>query len=243
MLLYTGARRNEVLAARWSDIDFASHQWRIEFNKSGKTRYVPLSAGAESLLHSIDQVPGVDHIFFNPDTMLPYVNIFHAWNRVRKAAGIQDVRTHDLRHSHASFLVNKGRPIYEVQKILGHSNVKTTERYAHLSNDTLLAATNVVSDYVKKASTRVIDVEMEMVAVEPFLELGQNGELILKRNGKENRCQKPALLRFTPEPSIGSSALSIKGSKHRIDWPITGGSLKPISVRLPSTTVATLSLS
>src|SRR5690606_33359123 len=137
-----------------SDIDFEKCMWRIEFNKSGKTRYVPLSDGAISVLRGIKRVPGVEHIFFNPKTKLPYVNIYHAWDRIRKAAGIEDVWMHGLRHSYASFLVNQGRPIYEVQKILGHSNVKTTQRYAHLDNVTLLAATNVVSDYVERASAR-----------------------------------------------------------------------------------------
>jgi len=68
-------------------------------------------------------------------------------------AGIEDIRLHDLRHSYASFLVNQGRSIYEVQKILGHSTVKTTQRYAHLSNETLLAATNSVAQYVSGIST------------------------------------------------------------------------------------------
>ena len=52
---------------------------------------------------------------------------------------------HDLRHSHASFMVNSGRTLYEVQHILGHTQVKTTQRYAHLSHETLLAATNSVN--------------------------------------------------------------------------------------------------
>lgn len=242
MLLYTGARRNEVLEARWSDIDFENSFWKIEFNKSGKTRYVPLSDGAKALLRGIKRVPDVEHIFFNPETMLPYVNIFHAWNRVRKIAGIEDVCMHDLRHSCASFLVNEGRTIYEVQRILGHSNVKTTQRYAHLSPDTLLAATNVVSNILDKASSRVIAAEAKIVEVEPYLEMGVDGDLVIKHTRKENECQKPTLPRFTPEPSIGSSGLSIEGSKRRIGWPITGDSSNPIFARLPSTNVAPLSL-
>ena len=56
--------------------------------------------------------------------------------------------THDLRHSFASFLVNSGRSLYEVQKLPGHAHIKVTERYAHLSNDTLTAAINTVGDFV-----------------------------------------------------------------------------------------------
>ena len=58
---------------------------------------------------------------------------------------LADVRIHDLRHSYASFLVNAGRSLYEVQRLLGHTQIKTTQRYAHLSHDTLLDATNSVN--------------------------------------------------------------------------------------------------
>jgi len=60
-----------------------------------------------------------------------------------------DLRLHDLRHSFASFLVNNGRSLYEVQRILGHSTSRMTERYAHLAQDTLLQATNAVSGVLK----------------------------------------------------------------------------------------------
>ena len=84
-------------------------------------------------------------MFPNPDTGKPFASIFYAWDRARRLAGLADVRLHDLRHSHASFLVNSGRTLYEVQHILGHTQVKTTQRYAHLSHETLLAATNSVN--------------------------------------------------------------------------------------------------
>ena len=83
--------------------------------------------------------------FPNPDTKKPFVSIFCAWDTARKSVGLGDVRIHDLRHSQASFLVNAGRTLYEVQNILGHTQVKTTQRYAHLSHDTLLNATNSVN--------------------------------------------------------------------------------------------------
>ena len=87
-------------------------------------------------------------MFANPVTGKPFVSIFCSWNTARKRAGLADVRIHDLRHSFASFLVNSGRSLYEVQKILGHTQIKTTQRYAHLANDTLLDAANQVSKLV-----------------------------------------------------------------------------------------------
>jgi len=76
---------------------------------------------------------------------LPFTSIFFAWDSARKAAGLDDVRIHDLRHSFASFLVNAGRTLYEIQPLLGHTQIKTTARYSHLSKDTLLDATNSVN--------------------------------------------------------------------------------------------------
>ena len=80
--------------------------------------------------------------FPNPNTGKPFENIFFSWDTARKNALLQEVRIHDLRHSFASFVVNAGRSLYDVQHLLGHTQVKTTQRYAHLSQDTLLAAAN-----------------------------------------------------------------------------------------------------
>jgi integrase len=74
------------------------------------------------------------------------VSIFNSWNTARTAAGLPEVRVHDLRHSFASFLINAGRSLYEVQKILGHTQIRTTQRYAHLSQETLLDAANTAVD-------------------------------------------------------------------------------------------------
>ena len=147
MLILTGARKREVLDAKWEDFDVVRKQWRIPVTKTGRPRHVPLSDGVLQLLDSIphDDCPWV---FANPKTRKPFVSIFTAWNTARKRAELSEVRIHDLRHSFASFLVNAGRSLYEVQKILGHTQVKTTQRYAHLSQDTLLDAANEVSKAV-----------------------------------------------------------------------------------------------
>jgi integrase len=145
MLLLTGARKREVLDAKWSDFDLTRRIWRIPVTKSGKARHVPLSDGALNILSTMPKDINCEWTFTNPDTGKPYVSIFCAWNTARKSVGLADVRIHDLRHSHASFLVNAGRTLYEVQNILGHTQVKTTQRYAHLSHDTLLDATNSVN--------------------------------------------------------------------------------------------------
>lgn len=150
MLILTGARKREVLDARWADFDLGQKVWRIALSKSGKARFVPLSEGVLSLLEMIGKereawpLPHRDcpWVFANPDTGKPYTSIYYTWDNARKRAGLPGLRVHDLRHSFASFLINAGRSIYEVQKILGHTQIKTTQRYSHLSQDTLLAAVN-----------------------------------------------------------------------------------------------------
>ena len=145
MLIMTGARRNEVFKAKWEDFNFDQRIWRIPTSKSGKARHVPMADGVLHLLAGVPRFDGCQYVFANPKTLKPYVSIFTSWDTARTSVGLEDVRLHDLRHSFASFLVNSGRSIYEVQKILGHTQIKTTQRYAHLSQDSLLAAANEVS--------------------------------------------------------------------------------------------------
>ncbi|NYT60620.1 tyrosine-type recombinase/integrase [Alcaligenaceae bacterium] len=142
MLILTGARKREVLDARWSDFDLPKRLWRIAISKSGKARHVPLSEGVIKLLEQVPRFDDCVWVFPNPKTRAPFVTIFRSWDTTRIRAGLPEVRIHDLRHSFASFLINNGRSLYEVQKILGHTQVRTTQRYAHLSQETLLDAVN-----------------------------------------------------------------------------------------------------
>ena len=145
MLILTGARKREVLDARWEDFDFERKSWRIHTTKLGRPRHVPLSDGAVSILQSTPRYVKCEWAFPNPKTLKPYVSIYYSWNTARNAAGLPDVKCHSLRHSYASFLVNAGQTLYEVQHLLGHTQVKTTQRYSHLTKDTLLDASNAVT--------------------------------------------------------------------------------------------------
>jgi integrase len=145
-LLLTGARRREVLTARWEDFDLEKRLWRIEFNKAGQTRHVPLSDAMLRLLAVIPRKEGAAYLFPNPKTGKPFINVFNSWNTARKQAGLPDVRVHDLRHSFASFVINAGHSLYEVQKLLGHTQVKTTQRYAHLTQESLINAADTAAN-------------------------------------------------------------------------------------------------
>lgn len=146
LLLMTGARKRELLDACWEHFDIDRRIWRIPTSKSGKARHVPLSMAVLEILARLPRWHGCPYVVPNPSAKKPFRSIFKSWDVARKKAGLPDVRMHDLRHSMASNMVNSGRSIYEVSKVLGHAQLKTTQRYSHLSQETLLAAVDAASD-------------------------------------------------------------------------------------------------
>lgn len=145
LLIFTGARKREVLDARWEHIDRERGILTVPRSKSGKPRYIQLSSAALEVINRQFRTDQNPWVFPSPKTGRPLVSIFNAWNTIRYRAGLADVRLHDLRHSFASFLVNSGRSLYEVQALLGHANPRTTMRYAHLSQSSLQDAAEVVA--------------------------------------------------------------------------------------------------
>jgi len=148
LLLLTGARKRELLDARWEDIDLEARRWRIPINKSGKPRSVPLPTAAVELMASMPRWPNCPYLVPNPKTLKPFVSVYNAWHTARCLAGLPDVRMHDLRNSAASNLVNAGQTLYSVAKILGHRQTRTTERYAHLSQGALLDSVDAAANYM-----------------------------------------------------------------------------------------------
>ena len=112
---------------------------------------MPLNDSAIEVLSQLDTEGKFEYLFINAKTKLPYVTIHKVWERLRKKAGFPHIRLHDIRHLHASLLVNSGRTLYEVQQILGHSSPSVTQRYAHLSTKSLQEASNSASVKIKEA--------------------------------------------------------------------------------------------
>jgi len=137
MLLMTGCRRGEILEVRWTNIDLQKRRFLISNTKQRRPHVVPITDALESFLKCLPSYETSEYLFPNPRTGKPFRSIFYSWNTARKQANLDALRTHDLRHSFASFLVNQGRSLYEVQKLLGHTSQKTTERYSHLSDSSL----------------------------------------------------------------------------------------------------------
>jgi|TARA_R100000049_G_C1955392_1_gene108939 integrase len=140
LLMLTGARKGELLKAKWKHIDFAQRSWLIPDSKTGKARRIPLSSAAMAVLGDLPRFEGCDWLVPNPRTKRPYSGLKRPWATARKKAGLTDLRIHDLRHSAASFMINSGVDLFTVGRILGHADHQSTMRYSHLSNDTLVAA-------------------------------------------------------------------------------------------------------
>lgn len=151
LLLLTGGRRNEITYARWDYVDWEKKTLLVPLSKSGKPRSIALNGAAIELLNSIRRDSDSHYIFPSPVTGKPSPSLYFPWQRIRTRAGLPDLRLHDLRHSFASFLVNKGVSLYVVQGLLGHAHTRYTQRYAHLTPDTLREAAEAVGDVIVSA--------------------------------------------------------------------------------------------
>jgi site-specific recombinase XerD len=172
LLLSTGCRLNEILSAKIEDFNLLTRTFRIAaINAKGKRiRTVPLNDAAIEVIKTqlATSEENAIYLFVNRHTGKPYTTIMKVWTRLRNLAGLPQLRLHDLRHSYASFLVNSGRTLYEVQHILGHSQSIVTERYAHLSTATLQQASNsasmIINNAMEKAKLKSAELEMAQAA-------------------------------------------------------------------------------
>lgn len=134
LALHTGMRKGEILGLEWERVDLSSARFRLDRTKSGEPRGVPINRAVYEVLIALE-----------PDPDRRHGRVFPAGNdrrgsQVRTAfaaalarAGITGFRFHDLRHTAASHLVMRGASLKDVQEILGHADLRMTNRYAHLS--------------------------------------------------------------------------------------------------------------
>jgi integrase len=150
LLIFTGARRGEILSLRWEHVDLEHGCLRLPDSKTG-AKLVMLNAPAAAVL------AGLPHVEKNP-YVLPgvrrgqhLVNVTETWHIVRDLAGLKDVRLHDLRHSHASVGAEAGLSLPMIGALLGHTQAQTTKRYAHLAADPVKAASELVGSRIAAA--------------------------------------------------------------------------------------------
>lgn len=149
MLLLTGARKGEVLNLKWADLDENNHLWKLNENKSGKPRIIQLNSQAQQIIRKMSRK--YLYVFANPKTGLPFNDIRKTFQKILEASQIENFRIHDLRHNFASMAVNNGCDIYVVQHLLGHASPTTTQRYAHLRQDTLRNASEMLAERINSA--------------------------------------------------------------------------------------------
>lgn len=149
-LLSTGCRLSAALTAKWSDINEANKLWIMPAanSKNKRQNSIPLSDSALDVLKQIDRQESDEYVFTNRKTGTKFVNTYNPWNRIRKSAGVPFLRSHDLRHSFATYCVNNGRSLYEVSKLLNHADIRTSQKYSHLSEKTLLEAANSITSKI-----------------------------------------------------------------------------------------------
>ena len=136
VLVLTGCRRIEILCLRWDDLNFDTGEMRLPDSKTG-VRMVPLTSAAAKVLEGHPRTPDSPWVFLGKKKGTRLVNLNASWDRVRRRAGLDDVRLHDLRHSFASRALALGEGPPMIGDLLGHRMVNTTARYAYLARDSV----------------------------------------------------------------------------------------------------------
>jgi integrase len=150
LLLFTGARSSEILTLKWEYVDFENQCLRLPDSKTGK-KSIYLPPAALEILQSITQNPDNLYVLQGRNNKGHLINLRKPWHRIRKEAGLNDVRIHDLRHSFASMAVAGGLSLPMIGALLGHTQAATTARYAHLAADPLKQAANITGARIAAA--------------------------------------------------------------------------------------------
>jgi len=152
LLALTGCRLGEILTLEWSSVDFINNRLLLEKHKSDRkgAKAIPLNAATKSILEHLPRVEDNEHVIVGKNEENHLVNLQKPWKRVREAAQLEDVRLHDLRHSFASAAASAGIPLQIIGGMLGHSSPQTTARYAHLSQDPIHQASEVVGSLISE---------------------------------------------------------------------------------------------
>ncbi len=160
LLILTGCRRNEIMGLAWSDLDFEAGEMRLRASKTGGRGGPqapdarpggggpPRPPAAAQVLADLPKVEGNPWVFPGRKKGAHQTNINDAWERVRKRAHLDGVRLHDLRHTFASRALAIGEGLPMIGKLLGHTQVNTTARYAHLARESIQASTAKVAESI-----------------------------------------------------------------------------------------------
>ena len=144
LLILTGCRLGEIQTLKWDFVDLKDKVLRLPDSKTGE-KTVYLGEDAIAVLKAIKRIEGNPYVITGKKDREYLTDLQKPWRRIRKRAGLEDVRIHDLRHTFASYGVGLGQSLPILGKLLGHTQAQTTARYAHLADDPVRAANAMVS--------------------------------------------------------------------------------------------------
>ena len=157
--MFTGIRRGEMFKLKWKDVDMVRQTAKLVDPKGKEDQVVPLSNEAIKVLHDIPREYDTPYIFYGKNGQ-QRADFSGPWGRIRKAVKLPGgFRLHGLRHNFASTLVSNGVPLYTVQKLLCHKDAKTTQRYAHLADQTLRDAVELSDQLFTPKKTKITRLE------------------------------------------------------------------------------------
>jgi integrase len=150
LLVFTGARLGEILGLCWDWIDFERGEARLPDSKTG-AKTLHLAAPALAVLAELPRA-GPYVLGYGANGKCRSQSFIEIpWRTIRHAAGLDDVRLHDLRHAFASVAASSGLGLPIIGKMLGHTQQATTQRYAHLASDPVKAAVAAVAERIAGA--------------------------------------------------------------------------------------------
>lgn len=144
LLILTGCRLGEIMRMKWDHVDFEGRALRLPDSKTG-AKTVHLGQPAFDVLKAVKRVKDNPWVITGTMPGAPLYDLQPIWQRVRARAGLKDARIHDLRHTFASTAVAAGQGLPMIGKLLGHTQVQTTARYAHLAGEPIRVAANQVA--------------------------------------------------------------------------------------------------
>ena len=150
LLILTGCRLSEILMLEWDHVDLDTCEIRLPDSKSG-AKIVHLGKAAVDILRGTSRIGGNPYVVVGKKPNTHLTDLQHPWQRIRKRAGLDDVRIHDLRHSYASSALRDGESLTMIGKLLGHTQIQTTARYAHLAADPVKQAAETISSKIAMA--------------------------------------------------------------------------------------------
>lgn len=164
-------RRGEILSLKWGNVNLVNGYIFIEDSKSGKSRKVPMNSLVLETFRNIKRTH--EYVFYNPQTKTHIKDIKTAFKSACRDAGIKGLRLHDLRHSAATRMVEAGVDLVTVSKILGHSTIQMTMRYAHPTPENMQRAVDKLGEIFNKSQQKdfdsIISIKPEKQATHTFL--------------------------------------------------------------------------